>query len=108
MCLFVGVVAKVQVPRWVACQCLLLDFSFCSSGSSNLEPPTMGIAVALSSIAVTIPLRWWQMMAHSKAHNPIRRFRWLTADWAANNLVKMMALVGAIESASRFNSANES
>ena len=32
---------------------------FCGCGSSNLEPPTMGIAVALLSIAAAIPLRWW-------------------------------------------------
>ena len=57
MCLLVGVVAKVQAPRWVACQWLVLSSSFCGCGSSNLDPPTMGIAVALSSIAAAILLR---------------------------------------------------
>ena len=45
---------------------------FCGCGSSYLKPPTMGIAVALSSIAAAIVLRWWQMMARSKAHDSLR------------------------------------
>ena len=56
MCLLVGVIAKVQAPRWVVCQSLILGSSFCGCDSSNLEPPTMGIAVALSSIAAAIPM----------------------------------------------------
>ena len=56
MCLLVGVVARVQAPRWVVCQRFVLSSSFGGCGSSNLEPPTMGIAVALSSIAAAIPL----------------------------------------------------
>ena len=40
----------------VPASCFGLFFSGC--GSSNIEPPTMGIAVALSSIAAAIPLRW--------------------------------------------------
>ena len=59
MCLLVGVAAKVQAPRRVAFQWLVLCSSFCGCGSSNLEPPTMGIAVAMSSIAAAINLRWW-------------------------------------------------
>ena len=89
MCLLVGVVAKVQAPRWVACQRLVLGFSFCDCGSSNLEQPTMGIAVALSSIAVAIPLRWWLMMARSKAHDPLRRSAWSAADRSDNNVADM-------------------
>ena len=46
----------------------------------------MGIAAALSSIAAAIPLRWWQMMARSKAHDPLRQFGWSTADQANNNI----------------------
>ena len=39
MCLLDGMFAKVQVPRWVAHQQLVLGLSFCGCGSSNLEPP---------------------------------------------------------------------
>ena len=69
----------------------------------------MGIArVALSWIATTIALRWWEMMACLKAHDSVRQFGWSAADWAANDVVQIAALVGAIKSASRFDSANES
>ena len=70
MCLLVGVVAKVQAPRWVVCQRLVFSSSFCGCGSSNLEPPTMGIAVALLSIAAAIPLRWWRMRLVRKPTTP--------------------------------------
>ena len=49
----------------------------------------MGIAVALSSIAAAIPLRWWQMMARWKAHDPLRRSSWPAADRADNNVANM-------------------
>ena len=55
MCLLVGVAVKVQAPRWVVYQRLVLGSSFCGCGSSNLEPPTIRIVVALSSVAATIP-----------------------------------------------------
>ena len=58
MWLLVGGVAKVRAPPWEAYQELVFASSFCGSSSSYLEPPTMGIAVALSSIAAAIPLRW--------------------------------------------------
>ena len=58
MCLLVGGVVKVQAPSGEACQELVFASSFCGCGSVYLEPPTMGIAVALSSIAAAIPLRW--------------------------------------------------
>ena len=47
----------------------------------------MGITVALSSIAAAIPLRWWRMMARSKAHDPLRRSAWSAADRGANYVV---------------------
>ena len=60
MWLLVGGAAKVQAPPWEAYQEQELVFasSFCGCGSAYLEPPTMGIAAALSSIAAAIPLRW--------------------------------------------------
>ena len=51
----------------------------------------MGIAVALSSIAAAIPLRWWRMMARWKAHDPLRQSAWSAADRAANNVANMVA-----------------
>ena len=54
----VGGVTKVQAPPWEAYQELVFASSFCGCSSSYLEPPTMGIAVALSSIAAAILLRW--------------------------------------------------
>ena len=54
MCLLVGVVAKVQAPHWVAHQWLVLGSSFCDCDSSNFEPPTMVIVVALLSIVTAI------------------------------------------------------
>ena len=44
---------------------------FCGCGLSNLEPPTVEIAVTLTSIAAAILLCWWQMMARSKARDPL-------------------------------------
>ena len=58
MWLLVGDVAKVQAPPWEAYQELVFASSFYGYGSSYLEPPTMGIAVTLSSIAAAITLRW--------------------------------------------------
>ena len=72
MWLLVGGVTKVQAPPWGTCQELVFASSFCDCSSSYLEPPTMGIAVALSSIAAASPLRWWQMVARWKAHDPLR------------------------------------
>ena len=66
---------------------LVFGSSFCGCSSSYHEPPTMGIAVALSSIAAVIPLRWWRMRARSKAHDPLRRSAWSAADRAANYAV---------------------
>ena len=58
MWLLVGGVAKVRAPPWEAYQEFVFASSFCGCSSSYLEPPTMGIAIALSSIAAAIPLRW--------------------------------------------------
>ena len=58
MWLLVGGVAKVRAPSREAYQELVFASSFCGSSSSYLESPTTGIAVALSSIAAAIPLRW--------------------------------------------------
>ena len=91
MCLVGGVLVGVQAPRLAARQRLDFASSFSGSGASNHAPPTMGIAVALSSIATAIPLRWWRMMARSKAHDPLRRFGWSTANRATNNVVEMAA-----------------
>ena len=93
MCLLVGVVAKVQAPRWVACQRLFLGSSFCGCRSSNLKPPTTGIAVTLLPILAAIPLRWWQMMARSKAYDPLRQSAWSAADWPDNNVANMAILL---------------
>ena len=57
MWLLVGGVAKVQAPPWESNQELAFASSFCDCSSSYLEPPTMGIAVALLSIAAAIRLR---------------------------------------------------
>ena len=89
MCLLDGVLIWVQAPRWVVHQRLVFVTSFSGPGASNLEPPTMGIAVALLSIATAIPLRWWQMMARSKAHDSLRQFGWSAADRAYNNVADM-------------------
>ena len=72
MYLLYGVLAGVQALRWVVHQSFHFASTFSSSGASNLEPPTMGMAVSLLSITVVIPLRWRQMMARLKAHNPLR------------------------------------
>ena len=77
------------------------------SDASNLEPQTMGIVVTLLSIAMVVLLRWWGMIARLKAHDPLRQFGWPAADQAAKNAVELAALASAIESASRFNSADE-
>ena len=61
----------------------------------------------LSPVATDIPLRWWQMTARSKTHDPFRRFAWSAANRAANNVFEMAALIGAIESVSRFDGASE-
>ena len=63
---------------------------FSGSGMSNHAPQTMGIAVALSYIATAIPLRWRQMMAHSKAHDPIRWLEWASANQTDNNVADMV------------------
>ena len=47
-------------------------------------------------------------MARSKAYEPLRRFVWSVANRAANNAFEMAALVGAMESVSRFVGAGES
>ena len=47
------------------------------------------VAVALSSIAAAIPMRWWRMMARLKAHNPLRRSAWSAADRPDNNVADM-------------------
>ena len=60
---------------------------FCGCGSSNLDRLTMGIAVALSFIAAAILLCWWQMMARSKAHDPLCRSAWSAAHRAANCVI---------------------
>ena len=91
MWLLVGGVAKVRAPPWEAYQELVFASSFCGSSSSYVEPPTMGIAVALSSIAAAILLRWWRMMARLKAHDPLRRSAWSAAGRAANNVANMAA-----------------
>ena len=59
MWLLVGGVAKVEVkPRpGRRTSSLFLPLLFVVV-ASYLEPPTMGIAVTLSSIAAAIPLRW--------------------------------------------------
>ena len=57
MWLLVCGVAKVRSPLWETYQELVFASSFCGCGSAYLEPPTMGIAVSLSSIAAAIPLR---------------------------------------------------
>ena len=87
MWLLAGSVAKVRAPPWEACQALVFASSFCGSSSSYHEPPTMGIAVALSSIATAILLRWWRMMARWKANDPLRRSAWSAAHRAANCVV---------------------
>ena len=58
MCFLDGVLVEVQAPRWVVRQQLIFASSFSGCGASNHTPPTTGIAVALSSIAAAIPLRW--------------------------------------------------
>ena len=82
MCLLVGVIAKVEAPRSEVRQQLVFGSSFCGCGLANLEPPTMGIDVALPSIAAVIPLRWWRMMARWKARDPLRQSAWSAADRA--------------------------
>ena len=39
------------------------------------------------SIAAAILLRWWRMMARSKAYDPLRQSVWSAADRAANYVV---------------------
>ena len=46
MCLLVGVVAKVQAPRWVACHQLVLDSFFVVVARLISSRLTMRIAVA--------------------------------------------------------------
>ena len=87
MCLLDGVLVGVQDPRWVVHQRLIFASSFSGSEASNHAPPTMGIAVALSLIAMAIPLRWRRMMTRLKAHNPRRQFGWSDADQGDNNIV---------------------
>ena len=43
-----------------------------------------------------------------KAHKHLHRFAWSAANLFANNASEMVALVGTIESASRFDDADES
>ena len=56
MCLLDGVLVGVQAPRWVVYQWLDFVSCFSGSGASTHAPPTMGIAVDLSSIGTAIPL----------------------------------------------------
>ena len=93
MCLLNSVLVGVQAPRWVVDQRLLFVSSFSGSGASNRVPPTMGIAVALSSIATAISLCWRQMVACSKAHDSVRRSGWPTPDRADNNVADMAILL---------------
>ena len=86
MCLLDGVLIGIQAPRWVVHQRLLFSSSFSSSGASNHAPLTMGIAVALLSIAIAIPLRWRRMMARLKARDLFHRFGWSSANWVDNNV----------------------
>ena len=41
------------------------------------------------SIATAIHLRWWQLRALRKAHDPFRQFEWSAVDRAANNHFEM-------------------
>ena len=91
MCLLDGMLTRVQAPRRVAQQQLVLGSSFCGSGSSNHEPSDHGIAAALHCIAAAILIGRWQMRALWKAHDPLHQFAWLTADQAANNAFEMAA-----------------
>ena len=75
-----GVLVGVQAPPWVVHQWLLFASSFSDSGAPNHAPPSMGIAAALSYIATVIPLHLRRMMARSKAHVPVRKFKWSAAD----------------------------
>ena len=63
MCLLVDVVAKVQTPRWMACQQLVFDSSFRGCGLSSLEPPDHENSRRKSSFVTAILLRRWQMKA---------------------------------------------
>ena len=81
--------------EWCACQGsspalggVIVGF-FSGSDAWNLEPPTMGIAVTLSLIVTAIPLRWWQTIARSKAHDPRCQFGWSAAHQADNNFTNM-------------------
>ena len=96
MCVLDGVLVGVQAPRWMVHQRLLFASSFSGSGASKHAPPTMGITVALSSIATAIPLRWRQMMARSKANNPVRQFGWSAADRADKNIADMAILLAPL------------
>ena len=106
MCPLDGMLTRVQAPRRVAQQQLVLGSSFCGSGSSNHEPSDH--AAALHCIVAAILIGGWQMRALWKTHDPSHRFAWSAADRAANNACKMAALTGAIESASRFDGDGES
>ena len=48
------------------------------------------------------------MMTPSKARDPIRRFAWSAANWAANNAFELIAFDGTIGFLSRFDGADES
>ena len=60
------------------------------------------------SIAAAIPMRWWHMMARTKTHDPLRQFRWVACGRASNTAFEVEAVVSVIESASRFDGADES
>ena len=83
MCLLVGVVAKVQAPRWEMRQQLVFGSSFCGCSSSILDPPDHEDTCRKFSFATAILMvRWLEIRratttkrrAQNKlmAHHPAR------------------------------------
>ena len=97
MCLSDSVPVELQAPSWVAHQGLGLGSSFCDCGASNLEPPTMGIAAALLPIVTAISLRWWQMRARLRTHDPLCQFGWFAADRVDNNNANMAIPLASLD-----------
>ena len=67
MCLLVCVITKVQAPRWVACQRLVLGSSICGCGSSNQEPPVHENSRHRGPFPLWQDVGWYCFLSHNWA-----------------------------------------
>ena len=83
---------------------LILPFLLVVLSCQILSHLTMGIAATVRLLHITLP--WWQIMALSKAHDPLHKCAWSAADRTEQRRWNGRP-VGAINSALRFDGASK-